>query len=543
MLAGPDHCHERPIACSCDAHLALMAFVKWGDTFPEHLIGDFACALWDTSNRRLILGRDPFGIRPLYYMQRGREIWWCSDISFLVRIPETSFTLDEEYVAGYLTATEDPTRTPYAHIRSVRPGSVVTAYEGRVDSKQFWIPRPLRTLQYRSDGDYEDQFRELFADSLRARLRAKGTVMAELSGGLDSSAIVCMSDRLIRQGQAEASRLETVSFIYDGSPTADERSYIAEVIATTGVPNYEIEDHGILSRMPDADDYFVPNPHRSYLNTYLTTEVRMRNVGARVLLTGLCGDHVFMHDQDYSPALAELLGQGRFAELHRLALWISRCQKASYWQTTWLGAIWPWLPTAWRVSHSPNTMRLPRWINPEFALRTQCGERSVLRRSEVTSRNPCSELRVSLLFNAISAASAQRYREHLCIEVCMPYLHLPLVQFLLDLPSSQLLRPGEDRSIQRRGTIGVLPEAVRTRTNKRSPDEAFLRAIRREWPYLNEQLHDPLISRLGMVNKHEFLMALERARFGYIKWTGSLFRAMSFELWLRQAQIRPRFGL
>lgn len=518
-------------ACTCDAHLVMRSFVKWGTAFVSHLIGDFALSLWDPKHSTLYLARDSFGIRPLYLLLSDQEVWWSSDIGFLLAVADKRFQLDEEYVAGYLTFTEDPHRTPYLGISSISPGTLTVVKDGQSRQDRFWYPEPKQTILYRSDREYEEHFQALFADSMRCRLQAKGPVMAELSGGLDSSAIVCMADRLLRAGEVQASALETVSFLYDQSPTADETPYMAKVLEATGVPNHRVVDDGVFA--PSGDDrYWVPNPHRIFLDTFLKTEEYMRKAGARVLLTGTCGDHLFMHRQAYCPMLAELLSRGKLLNMHGLAAWISRSDNMSYLQTLWFGAMWPWLPLSWRVASSPGIMKLPDWIAPEFARRTQLSERSLLREQARSVRNPCLGQRINLIHDAISASSSCRYREHLCIEVSMPYLHLPLVQFALEVPANQLLRIGEDRSLQRRSMAGILPETIRIRKTKRGPAESLLRGIRQQWPRLVACSCNSILAQLGIVSRTGFQDALEQARCGYSRHVGTLFRTLSCEMWL-----------
>jgi asparagine synthase (glutamine-hydrolysing) len=479
----------------------------------------------------------------LYLCRLAGEVWWSSEIAFLLAVVNDSFPLDENFVAGYLTTTEEPHQTPYRGIQSVTPGTLVRVRRNQLETRTFWRPEPKRTIRYRGDGEYEEHFRELFSDSLRCRLRAKGAVMCELSGGLDSSAIVCTADRLVRGGETEATRLETVSFLYDESRTSDESAFINEVIQATGLQNHRVIDRRILSDALVHEDYFFPNPHRSYIDTFAQTEQLMRKSGARVLLSGACGDHVFMHDQGYYPILAELLTHGKFWYAHRLTKSLSRQTKNSYWRTLWLGAVWPWLPVQWRLTLSPERMRLPDWVEEDFAVRTQCHERNLLRKEVQSYSNPCLQQRLSLVWNAISASSSHRYREHQCVEISMPYLHMPLVHFLIEIPSDQLLRPGEDRSIQRRSMAGILPERIRIRKGKRSPDEAFLRAVRRHWPHLREVCRNAVSVRLGIINGPRFYAALERASFGQAKFLGSLFRTISFELWLQSGAGAKRLSL
>jgi asparagine synthase (glutamine-hydrolysing) len=525
------------------ANLVLKAFVRWGESFAEHLVGDFGFALWDAKRPRLLLARDPFGIRPLYFLRDDGELWWSNEISLLLSLTSRSFELDEEYVAGYLTLTEEPSRTPYGEIVSVNPGCVVIIAQDHVRTLRYWSPEPKRAIRYRSDAEYEEHFRELFSDSLRCRLQARGVVTCELSGGLDSSSIVCLADRLIRGGCTEAKRLETASFLYDESASSDEREFISEVIKKTGVANHRITDYDILSPGNREPEQYLPNPHRCYWRTFTSLERIMKSIGSRVLLTGLCGDHVFVNDPSYWPEIGEMLAQGNFIGAHRFAAKVSRRFKLSYWQVFWMGAIWPWLPIRAKYAFSWKETIPPEWFNQEFAKRTHCRERRVIHQAAASHKNPSMQHRLTMIWGAISASSTQRYREHLCLEVAMPYLHSPLVQFLLEIPSEQFMRPHEDRSLQRRAMLGILPEAIRTRKDKRGPDEPFVRAVRRESAYLTKICGNSVLAELGFVDRRRLLEALERAKYGYLGNSVPLFRAISFEHWLRNGPVATKLHL
>ena len=217
-----------------DAAIVIAAFGKWGVDFLQRVIGDFALSLWDPESNTLFLARDPVGARLLYYHVNDERIVWSSRLEPLLSLPDVELEIDEEYVAGYFTAQLEPSQTPYKNIFAVSPSHLVMAHDGQVRFKRFWGLDPNKEIRYGTDAEYEEHFTQLFREAVRVRLRAEGPVWADLSGGLDSSSIVCMADSIIEAGESEAPRLETVSAVFDESPSSDERRFISKVEAKRG---------------------------------------------------------------------------------------------------------------------------------------------------------------------------------------------------------------------------------------------------------------------------------------------------------------------
>jgi asparagine synthase (glutamine-hydrolysing) len=113
----------------------------------------------------------------------------------LIDLANVSLEIDDEYVAGFITKLPAGDLTPYRQFRCVPPGHAVIVESERFRTQRFWKPDPSRIIRYKSDSEYETQFRELFTESVSCRLRTDRPAWAELSGGLDSSPIVCVESR------------------------------------------------------------------------------------------------------------------------------------------------------------------------------------------------------------------------------------------------------------------------------------------------------------------------------------------------------------
>lgn len=214
---------------SADVSIVMAAYLKWGSDFLPKVVGDYAFSLWDPFAESLILARDFIGPRTLFYHAAEDRIIWSTELAGLVQVLRVPLELNDEYVAGFLTNLPEPGLTPYKGIHAVPPGSVVTVTHGRIQTRRIWAPDPHREIRYRSDAEYEEHFRHLFREGVRCRLRIDGEVWSELSGGLDSSSVVCMAADLIKKGECGATGLQTVSMVFDEASKCDERRYIEPV--------------------------------------------------------------------------------------------------------------------------------------------------------------------------------------------------------------------------------------------------------------------------------------------------------------------------
>jgi len=516
-----------------DVGIVMAGYLRWGIDFLPRLIGDFALSLWDPNRRLLLLARDPFGARSLFYHSGKERLIWASLLGPLVDLSYTSLAINDEYIAGYLTDEPEPSITPYKSIYSVPPGAYITQGCGQIITCQYWTLNRSRRICYKNDREYEEHFRDVFRDAVRSRLRSDQVVFAELSGGLDSSSVVCVADSIIKAGEAETYALETISYLYDEAPTSDERAFVACVETKRGKEGHHLkeEDHRILARLEEQSPLFFPSVFQLFARRHRAVSDVMRESGGRVLLTGQIGDHILWSQAEGSPELADMLLHLNLLGLHRLAKSWSRIQNTPYVEVIWKGVIWPLLPSSIRA-RSP-LAKPAKWLDKTFVKNMNLREPTL--RVRDAFRLPSSRLRYRLLLSAIGWASRGYYQERACIEVSHPYLHRPLIEFLLAIPFEQLLRPGETRSIQRRALRNYLSDRIVTRRGKRGPDEAVYRALAREWSRIEAILSDARIRARGYVDLRTFRDELQRARYGRATQSHMILKTISLELWLRSS--------
>jgi len=530
-----------------DVELVARTYRSLGSELFSHLVGDFALALWDASTQRLILARDAFGGRPLFYRRDGDRMVWASTLSALLASQVFAAEIDDEWLTCHLIREACPERTPYRGVRPVPPGQLVIVEGHRLNTRRFWNPGGDREIRYGDDAEYEEHFRELFFDAVRCRLHSGGTpVCAELSGGLDSSSVACVADCLLRSETSEASDLFTYSFVYDQASSSDEREFIRPVEQRLARQSFHIleDEHPLLADLAHPTTE-VPHFFQTSGALYRHGAELMRRHGARVLLTGFGGDQLMWSEVPLPFHLADLAARGRFASLFReLRRWHHRGTRfpEPYPQLVWHGVLRPLGAMMRGRSLGGFARHCFPWLSDRLRQESRRHRQQSLPRSRgfrgLPSRLACI---ADLDFLVAHLVWSYHYAE-LGVEVTHPFLHRPLVDFCLAIPIDQFVRPHETRSLHRRALRDVLPHETVNRTTKSGPDEAMVRALRREWPTIRALLTDARVCERGYADRERLAASLERASFGLGAGGLDLLRLLEVEVWLR-AQERPGMAL
>ncbi|MGH9722209.1 MAG: asparagine synthase-related protein [Bryobacteraceae bacterium] len=531
---------EELIACCVDAltgdttdvSLVMAAYLRWGTACFERLIGDFACVLWQPSERKVLLVRDFSGVRPIYYHADAKRIVWSSDLASFLALEGVSRELNDEYIAGFLTRFPEPWQTPYRGVHAVPPGAVVEVSEREIRIKHFWKPDPDREIRYRSDSEYEDHFRQLFREAVRCRLQVAGPVCADLSGGLDSSSIVCMADQIIEAGEATGTPLHTISYVYDIAATSDERQYIRVVEEHRGQAGFHIREDDFPCLSQPGNPRFIAAP--TFSHCFASRMERkaeiLRDAGARVLLTGQGGDQLMFSGPSPDTQIADLLVQAKIPQLIRALPQWSDAMGQPVTTLLWSGLMLL-LPRALQTRLRPKAA-LPAWFNPDFVVGMRLGDRMVPPDPD-GFRLPSQRDAAGGFLSVVKGVVAAYNHDWIRVDIANPFQHRPLVEFMLAVPIDQKVRPGESRSLMRRSLRELLPQAILTRRDKRGPDEALCRAIAREWRVLASVLADGQGLSKRYIDSSQLLSVLDRARNGYERHTFLLLMTLSTELWLQ----------
>ncbi|MGH7963833.1 MAG: asparagine synthase (glutamine-hydrolyzing) [Candidatus Binatia bacterium] len=298
-----------------DTEVILHAYEEWGPDCVRHLRGMFAFAIYDrrlqssnhsahppTAGGRLFLARDRVGKKPLYYYADAERFLFASETKALLAHPTVPRRINRRVIPLYLAYGYVPApSTIFEGICELPPGHTVIVQDGRVTVQSYWeVPGPIVADGRRSEQEYIERLRELFAEAVRIRLISDVPLGAFLSGGLDSTAIVAFMARLMDQP------VKTFAIGFADDPSFNELEY-ARLAART----YGTDHHEFIVR-PDAIDLLPklvwhhdqPFADSSAIPTYLVAKLSREHV--TVALTGDGGDELFAGYERFAAArLAE----------------------------------------------------------------------------------------------------------------------------------------------------------------------------------------------------------------------------------------------
>jgi asparagine synthase (glutamine-hydrolysing) len=515
---------REPGAPPGDAALVLRAYRKWGEGLAEHLVGDFALAVWDSAARTLVCARDPLGIRPFYYHADHAGIRWASEPRALFEDAAIARQVNEGYLGELLAAEPirlDETllagimRLPRAHVLVVGPHGVRT--------RRYWDPCP-QTLGDGLDEVYGDRVREALDLAVRSRLRTTGPIGAHLSGGLDSSCVVGSAVSVLRADRAPAASFETFSLVFPGRPY-DERPFIDAVSDFWRIPG-----HLVTPARPSADALWASIDRTWDLPDPPTGECLMqplfdaaRRRGVTVMLTGVGGDQWFGGSAFY---YADLIRRGHWLTLAR-QLRAADPDSELAWTVGDVvrGGLFPLLPRPLRRMGRRVLRRraVPRWIAPRFARRIGLEARLQAPQLEPSHGGyAASDLRRLLMsgWEAMTIEQMERAAAWHGVELRHPFHDRRLVELALALPEDQRQRSPYTKIALRAAARDRVPDLVRTRRSKVDVGEIFLQAIRAGSPAAVEA---PSLEAAGFVD-------------------GGVVRAMGQEAFDRAGRGDPAYG-
>ena len=461
-----------------DSDLILAAYDEWGDDCPVHLIGDFAFAIWDARREVLFCARDCFGARPFFYHAAPRLFAFASEIKALLVVPDVPRVVNETRIAEYLVRIlDDKSATFYRDIFRLPPAHSLRVDRQGLTLREYWAPDPERELRLASPREYEEGYREKLTEAVRCRLRSVYGVGSLLSGGLDSSSIVCVARRLL--AESTGGPLHTFSGVFDERSECDERPYIQSVVAQGGIePHYVHPDR--LNPIADAErvmGYLDEPVYAPNLFMHAALWESAREEGLRVVLDGFMGDGTVSYGDSY---LCELALSGHWLKLKRELEALHRITGLPGWAP---GAYSRWflrtlIPdgcrTAWNtVRHRPEPPLFSQHnptVHPDLARRVDLNDR--LRRFQSTSvrlnRSARHDHYLALVSGMIPSTLevAEKMAQTYSIETRFPFADRRLVEYCLALPGDQKLGGGWDRLIVRRSLASILPDKIRWRVGK-----------------------------------------------------------------------------
>lgn len=290
-------------ATASDTEVLVHGYEDEGPAFVRRLNGMFAFALWDQPRRRLMLARDPLGMKPLYYVEEGRRFWFASEIKSLLTLPHVSAALDPTALADYLTYQNIfAEKSLFQNIKKLQPGHYLLIDGGRATDSQYWDlslePRG-GTLQANLD-----EYRSLLDAAVARHLISDVEVGSYVSGGYDSTAIALLSAPKLKRTLHTFTGAFTAGSFYDERPAASAvarrcGAVLHDLPITARMFWESLDDVGYAMDEPSVGSGAVPQ--------YLVARQAARHV--KVVLTGHGGDELLLGYEAYKAArLRDLAG-------------------------------------------------------------------------------------------------------------------------------------------------------------------------------------------------------------------------------------------
>ncbi len=287
-----------------DAELIAAAYSLWGENCVDQLMGDFAFVLWDARQRRMIGVRSPSGLRPFFYHLDDRRLLCASEPRQLLEDHTVSRHLNDAWISIWLTQGKGHwDKTIYRDIQELLPGHYLIADRQRIRVVRFWKATPREMLKYKKQEEYSEHFRSLFFEAVRDRLNSDRPLLFDLSGGLDSSSIVCAAAEIWKQ-EGKSYPIYCFHIYSDQYTDVDEREYaqlvvrkypMIEMIYTSRDENLAF-DGAFNSRswlsVPTIPPLVFPQIRNKHWR--IASEL-----GARGYLPGCFGDHLMCADTSY----------------------------------------------------------------------------------------------------------------------------------------------------------------------------------------------------------------------------------------------------
>lgn len=518
-----------------DTEVILAAYEYFGHECLTKFNGMWAFALWDQRKQVLFCSRDRFGIKPFYYFVNQQFFAFASEPKALLQHPLVPNTPSEAAIYTFLTTgvSNQKNFSFFQHIHQIPPGHFLWITAADFQPQPYWeLSAASQAWPATPASQVKDEFLRLFEDSIRLRLRSDVAIGTCLSGGLDSSAIVCTAHKLLKEQTHTHYQQETFSSCFD-NPKFDERPFIQKVLDKTGA----------------RDNFLFPSPERLRRDLHRLIYTQDEPFGSLSIFAQWC----VMNRVQEQGVKVLLDGQGSDEMLAGYGY------DGLFWSELFYSGQWKALYQELLAQLQNNPQRLPRrlarmlfpqglpFLTPSSSARnflspemiSTCQSQLQIQNSDQYPWNLYLKNKSYHLMSS-SLLPLLRYEDRnsmaFSIEARLPFLDYRLVSFVFHLNSTQYIHQGWSKWVLRQAMEGILPEEVRWRRDKMgfvTPQELWLKE--ELMPLVREIMHDTrFLGRPYWLGKK-----IQQAYDQWIKTGDSsiqpvLWPILSTELWLRQ---------
>ena len=533
---------------SSDTEVVLEGWRHWGPAALDRFRGMFAFALADTGTGELVLARDPLGIKPLFYNERGDGIVFASELKALVSAAGTELRIEPgALVASMLYYWVPEQRCAIQGVHKLPAGSWARISPGRkLEVRQYWR---IQDIAAAAAGQKPADLRSVIEESVRAHLVADVPVSSFLSGGLDSSIVTVLAHR-----DSSAVDAYTITFRSEDQKLEampDDAVYARKVASQFGITLHEIELSpdivDMLPRMVDILDEPIGDP--AAINTMLMCEAA-RERGVKVLLSGMGADELFggyrkqlacLMASRYSRLPGAVRGPARLA-VNALPVSLGdRGLRYPRWAKRFM--TFADLPEEARFRRSYTLYdpdALTALVGPELgeSVTDVLGEHAAIyndnQLDDEVNRMCLADAR--LFMAGLNLTYTDRASMAASVEVRVPFVDKVVAEAAFTIPGKDKIRGRTSKAALKDAAESWLPQEIvhRPKASFGAPLRAWVRND------LKELIGDVLVGgelvQLGMLRKQPLLQLIADECAGREDYAKQIWQLLSMELWYRQAR-------
>lgn len=528
-----------------DTEVVLEAWKAWGDKAWKRFTGMFSVVIYDALEKELVMVRDPFGIKPLYYLVKEGEIFFASEIPALVKLmpnsPELNFQRAFEYLMFY-GAYDFDHQTFFRGVLQLMPAHYLRISLQKIknipDQKRWWAPE-IGAVSKLSLNEASEELRRLFLESVRLHLRSDVPVGAALSGGLDSSAIVCA----MRQLEPD---MDINTFTYVARNTGFNEEVWADVVNShvkAKANKVSIQPEELAFDLIDL----IRTQGEPFSGTGIYAQYRIfkkaKEEGITVSLDGQGADELLAGYFGYpEKRIHSLLIQGKVNEAWSFSKnWSDRTGQKRL--LAWRPLISEFLSpqTIFKGRKALGRANFPDWLNVHALSEAGVHLDFPGQQKFVTSANRkvMEQLANELIANRIPRLLryADRNSMRFSIESRVPYLTTEMADFLYSLPEEYLISSsGESKHIFRRAMRNMVPDQILDRKDKigyDTPQKSLLSSM-------NEVFYENLegMADNPFFDKKILYKVYGKDTFQNLDANPRHWRVMNFFIWMNQFQVK-----
>jgi asparagine synthase (glutamine-hydrolysing) len=443
-----------------DVELILRAYEAWGEHCVEHLLGDFAFAIWDAPRQRLFCARDQLGIKPFFYFHSSREFVFGSTIECIRSHPSVSNRLNDLAIADFLLfeMNQDPATSSFADVQRLAPAHTASICKDDFRIGRYWTMPIDEPLYYKKSSDYVERFTELLTVAVRERMRTPW-VGVFMSGGIDSPSLAATVCRLY--GSDAATRVAAFTSVYDRLIPDEERHYAGVVATRLGIPiHFRVLDDEVIDPDWDRPSLQTPEPvgyplgRAAELAYYRDLSAR-----GRVFFYGEGPDNALNYE--WRAYLSFLARQNRWPRLIRDVFALMIAHRRIPLVATMFSSLRQQQPPPFGAP------QFPPWLNEDLISRLDLRARWEQFNRPTTSNHPVRPVSYGSfgtpIWQGLLDTLDAGYTEA-PLEVRHPYLDLRLLRFMLAVPALPWCRK---KHLIRSAMQGELPAEILAR--KKTP--------------------------------------------------------------------------